>query len=91
MFRLPATNTPRDILKKMAAADGQLMVVGFLEGTNYQVGNGNLNTSYAPRELATLQDAVDELLQKKLIRKKKHTDLFTMYEVTGNGYKEAEA
>jgi hypothetical protein len=75
----------------MAAADGQLMVVGFLEGTNYQVGNGNLNTSYGPRELAILQDAVDELLQQKLIRRKKHTDMFTMYEVTGNGYKQAEA
>jgi hypothetical protein len=84
------TNTPHDILKKMIAADSQLLIVGFLEGTNYQVGNGNLNSGYAPRELAMLQEAVEELAQKKLIRVKNKTDQFVMYEVTGAGYKEAE-
>jgi len=85
------TNTPRDILRKMIAADGQLLIVTFLEGTNYQVGNVNLNSGYAPRELAMLQEAVEELANKKLIRLRKKTDQFVMYEVTGAGYREAEA
>lgn len=84
------SNTPRDILKKMIAADSQLLIVDYLEGTNYQVGNGNLNSSYAPRELAILQEAVEELAQRKLIRIKQETEQFVMYEVTGAGYKEAE-
>ena len=84
-------NTAREILEKMAAADGELIIVGALEGTSYQVGNYALNSSFQARELAMLRDAVDELEAKKLIRLKKQTENFVMFEVTGAGYKEAEA
>jgi len=84
-------NTPRDILERMISADGQLLIITFLEGTNYQVGDVNLNIDQSPRELAILQDAVEELAQQKLIRVKKKTDQFLMYEVTGAGYKEMGA
>ena len=81
---------PREILKKMADADGMLLVIATLEGTNYQVGQGNLNRSFDARERALLQEAVDELERSGFIRVSNQTRHDTFYEVTASGYRQAD-
>jgi gamma-glutamyl:cysteine ligase YbdK (ATP-grasp superfamily) len=82
------------ILKEIASGDGSLEIINFLEGVSYTVRSGqhqrHLNNGNDPKEIAELEDSVEELEQKHWIRLVNQTangDRF--YKVTGDGYKEA--
>jgi len=87
----PDNDEAFEILKRMAkSTDGMLLVVGLLEGTNFQIGQENVNRSFHPRELAFLRDAVERLERDRLIRSVNRTSDLDLYEITSLGYKQVE-
>lgn len=90
--RKPGDNKPFEVLKLMVATEGgDLMIVETLSGTDFQVGQDNINKSQDARELAYLHDAVDELTRRGMIKLVNKGKGFSMFNVSATGYKAVDA
>lgn len=85
--RTQGDSRPLEVLRLMAATEGgDLMIVETLSGTDFQVGQENINKSQDARELAYLHDAVDELIRRRMIKLVNKGNGFSMFNVTATGY-----
>lgn len=76
------------ILKTAAEADGSILLVRYIGGTDLQAGGKNLITSQDRREVSKWEDALEQLVRLDFVVARGHKGEF--FEITNLGYRTAD-
>lgn len=82
------TDDAKELLLAAATADGLILQVRYLSGTEVQAGGKNFITQQTPREVARWRSALQELISHDLIEDRGYKE--EVFEVTHRGHQVAE-